>query len=46
MSIIDRIKNIILTPKTEWLVIDGENDTLSSLLTKYVIPLLIIGALA
>lgn len=46
MSIIDRIKNIILTPKTEWLVIDGENDTFSSLMTKYVIPLLIIGALA
>jgi len=46
MSIIDRIKNIILTPKTEWLVIDGENDTISSLLTKYVIPLLIIGAVA
>jgi Yip1 domain len=46
MSIIDRIKNIILTPKTEWPVIDGENNTPTSLLTKFVIPLLIIGAVA
>jgi hypothetical protein len=46
MSIIDRIKNIILTPKTEWPVIDVENETPVSLLTKYVIPLLIIGAVA
>jgi hypothetical protein len=46
MSIINRIKNIILTPKTEWLVIDGEKDSPVSLLIKYIIPLLIIGAIA
>ena len=46
MSIIDRIKNIVLTPKTEWQVIDGENETPTSLLTKYVLPLLLIGAVA
>ena len=46
MSIIDRIKNIIISPKTEWPVINGENETPTSLLSKYVIPLLIIGAVA
>lgn len=46
MSIVDRIKNIILNPKTEWLVINGETETPLSLFTKYVIPLLLIGAAA
>jgi hypothetical protein len=46
MQIIDRIRNIILTPKTEWLVIDGESETPTSLLPKYVIPLLVLGAVA
>ena len=39
MNIIDRVKNILLTPKTEWEVIDGETATPVSLLTKYVLPL-------
>jgi hypothetical protein len=46
MNIIERVKNILTTPKTEWNVIDGENDTPPSLLTKYVVPLSLIGAVA
>jgi hypothetical protein len=46
MAILDRVRNIILSPKTEWLAIDQEQETPVSLLTKYVIPLLLIGALA
>ena len=45
MNLIDRVKNILLTPKTEWLVIRSENSTVSSLLTSYVIPLSLIPAL-
>lgn len=36
----------MLTPNTEWSVINGENETPTSLLTKYVLPLLLIGATA
>jgi hypothetical protein len=46
MNIIDRVKNILLTPKTEWPVIDQEADTVHSVLTKYVLPLVLLGALA
>ena len=44
MSMIDRIKNICLTPKTEWPVIAGESTSTSTLLTGYVLPLAAIGA--
>ena len=33
MSIVDRAKNILLTPKTEWLAIAAEPATTSSLMT-------------
>jgi hypothetical protein len=46
MNLVERAKNILLTPKTEWPVIAGETDTLSSLLTSYVIPLASIPAIA
>lgn len=46
MSLIDRVKNILLTPKTEWPVIAGETATTSGLITGYVIPLAAIGAIA
>ena len=45
MNIIDRIKNILLTPKTEWEVINGETATPASLLTSYVLPLAVVGSL-
>lgn len=46
MALLDRVKNILVTPKTEWQVIDGETATPASLLGKYVIPLALIAAIA
>ena len=46
MNIIDRVKNILITPKTEWDVIAAEQQSLSSVLTTYVLPLSLIGAAA
>jgi len=46
MSVIDRVKNICLTPNTEWPVIAEEAATPASLITGYVVPLAAIGALA
>jgi|RhiMethySRZTD1v2_1073278.scaffolds.fasta_scaffold06433_6 Yip1-like protein len=39
MNLVDRAKNILLTPKTEWEVIKGETATPSSMYTGYVLPL-------
>jgi hypothetical protein len=46
MAIVDRVKNICLTPTTEWSVIAGETPSTGSLLTGYVAPLAAIGAVA
>ena len=46
MGLIERVKNILMTPKTEWPVIGGETATASSLITGYVLPLAAIGAIA
>jgi len=46
MSLINRAKNILLTPATEWRVIDGEMETPGSLLGKYVLPMALIPAIA
>ena len=46
MNIIERAKNILMTPKTEWLVIDTEQATPMTLLTGYVLPLAILASLA
>lgn len=43
MNIIERVKNILITPKTEWEVINGETATPTSLLMGYVLPLALIG---
>lgn len=40
---IDRIKNILLTPKTEWPVIDAEPATEMGVFTSWVVPLAAIG---
>lgn len=45
MNIIERVKNILLTPKTEWQVINVETATPQSLLMGYVLPLAIIASL-
>jgi Yip1 domain len=44
MNIIERVKNILITPKTEWEVINGETATPQSLLISYVLPLAIVSA--
>ena len=46
MNIIERVKNILMTPKTEWDVINGETATPMSLLIGYVVPMALIGAVA
>ena len=46
MNLIDRAKNILMSPKTEWLVVDTETATPGSLLTSYVVPMALIGAIA
>lgn len=44
MNLIERVKNILITPKTEWEVINGETATPQSLLMSYVLPLAIVSA--
>ena len=44
MNIIERVKNILLTPKTEWEVVNSETATPQSLLISYVLPLAIVAA--
>jgi hypothetical protein len=39
MKIVDRVKNIVLTPKAEWPVIAGEASTVQGLMKDYVAPL-------
>lgn len=42
---IERIKNILLSPKTEWEVINAEITNPQKLLMSYVLPLAVIGSL-
>ena len=46
MEIINRVKNILITPKTEWTAIEGENTPHAKLFTTYVLPLAVIPAIA
>lgn len=46
MNLVDRAKNIIMTPKTEWPVIAAEEPNVSAIMTGYVIPLALIPAVA
>ena len=46
MDIIQRAKNICLSPSTEWPVIAEEQTPAANLVTKYVVPLAAIGAVA
>ena len=39
MALVDRVKNILVTPRTEWGVIAAEPATSGALVTGYVIPL-------
>ncbi len=46
MNLVDRAKNIILQPKTEWGVIAGEEPNVGQIFTGYVLPLALIPAIA
>jgi len=46
MSIVDRVKNILMSPKTEWPVIAGETTTTQALYTGYIMILAAIGPVA
>jgi Yip1 domain len=46
MALVDRVKNILLTPQTEWAVIEEEATTPADLYREYVIPLAAIGPVA
>lgn len=45
MALVDRVKNILLSPGTEWRAIDAEPATVSSLYTGYIAPLAAIPAI-
>ena len=46
MDLVNRVKQILVTPKTEWEIIDGENDSHMKVLTTYVLLLAAIPAIA
>jgi hypothetical protein len=46
MGLVDRIKNIIVTPKTEWDVIAAETTPPPAIITGYVLPLAAVAAVA
>jgi hypothetical protein len=46
MTLVERVKNILLTPKTEWPVIAAETATAQSILLGYVLILSAIGPIA
>ena len=46
MDIVNRAKNICLTPNTEWPVIAAEATPPGTIITEYVVPLAAIGAVA
>lgn len=46
MNIVERVKNILLQPKTEWPVIEPEQTSAQALYTGYIMPLAAIGPIA
>ncbi|NTV34533.1 MAG: YIP1 family protein, partial [Deltaproteobacteria bacterium] len=46
MDILQRVKNIIMTPKTEWPVIAGEEPNIVEIFKGYVLPLALIPSIA
>ena len=46
MALVDRVKNILLTPRQEWAVIDAEPTLPVELYKEYIMPLAAIGPLA
>jgi uncharacterized membrane protein len=46
MGLLDRVKSILLSPKTEWEVIAGEQPNTGQIIMGYVLPLALIPAVA
>ncbi len=46
MSLVERAKNILITPKTEWEVVAAETSPHLPVITNYVLPLAAVAALA
>lgn len=46
MNLVDRAKNIIMSPKTEWPVIAAEEANANQIMVGYVVPLALIPAVA
>ena len=46
MNLISRVKNMLTTPKTEWLVVASEEPDSGKIVMGYVVPLALIGAVA
>ena len=46
MNLIDRAKNMIVTPKTEWDAVNNETPNPQQIIVQYVVPLVAIGAIA
>ena len=46
MNIVERAKNILVSPKTEWEVVKGEQSSVADLFTKYVMILALIPVIA
>ncbi len=44
MALVDRVKNMLLSPRTEWPAVDAEPATVSSLYAGYIAPLAAIPA--
>ena len=45
MSVVDRVKNILLTPKTEWPIIAAEPATIGGIYSGYAIPVALLPVL-
>jgi len=45
-GMIERVKNILVSPDAEWTVIDRESASTASLITGYVLPLAVVNAVA
>lgn len=46
MNVVDRAKNIVLTPRAEWPVIEAEPTGINDIYKNYVVPLALIPAVA
>ena len=46
MTLVDRVRNICVSPSTEWPVIEQENTPQGDLVTGYLLPLAAVGAIA